>query len=120
MKILFCWFWMHQTHHLFLPVSFVYSCSYYITFCGVWLLCGVALKMSGINLFSDIGIVEKCGILCSKIVACILTASISVKYCAVDRFPKSFSQPFNSIYTKFILHVISYFDNNDFSVKTIT
>ena len=38
-----------------------------------------------------------CGNLFTEIVACVLTASITVENCAVERFSKSFSQSFNSV-----------------------
>ena len=47
---LFCWFWLHQTHHSFLPVSFVCPCFYYIIFDVVLQLCGVALDKSTVKI----------------------------------------------------------------------
>lgn len=60
-----------------------------------------------------------CGNLCTKIVACILTAAVTVENCAVERFSKSFSQPFNSINAKFLLHVVAHFESDDLAVKAV-
>lgn len=40
-----------------------------------------------------------CGNLCTEIVACVLTASVTVENCTVECLPKSFPQIFNSIDT---------------------
>ena len=50
LKILFYWFWLHQVHRWFLPVSFVFPYIYYIIFLLVWQLCGVALSVCSKNL----------------------------------------------------------------------
>ena len=60
-----------------------------------------------------------CGNLRTEVITCILTAAVTVENCALERFPKSFSQYFNSINAEFLLHVVAHFESNDLAVKTV-
>ena len=60
-----------------------------------------------------------CGNLRTEVITCILTAAVTVENCALERFPKSFSQYFNSINAEFLLHIVAHFESDDLAVKAV-